>query len=113
MLERSLQPRIKVVQIVCDARSIVAAAEKQLESISFQLPLPCRFHPLKELANQGQVRDLLVEGTHLYFDYLPLIVEDMQGKRFKGPKEVVHEAWVMRYSTPSGDDSNARSVSLA
>ena len=35
----------------------------------------------------------MVEGTHLYFDYLPLIVEDMRGKGFKGPKEVVHDAW--------------------
>ena len=37
--------------------------------------------------------DLEVEGAHLYFDYLPLIVEDMRGKGFKGPKGVVHEAW--------------------
>ena len=38
-------------------------------------------------------RDMVVEGSHLYFDYLPLIVEDMRAKGFKGPKEVVHEAW--------------------
>ncbi len=48
---------------------------------------------------QGKARDnyglraLEAEGSHLYFDYLPFIVEDMQKKGFKGPEELVHEAW--------------------
>ena len=46
----------------------------------------------KSCDNHGH-RDLVAEGTHLYFDYLPLIVEDMRGKGFKGPKEVVQETW--------------------
>ena len=46
----------------------------------------------KPCNNYGH-RDLVVEGSHLYFDYLLLIVEDMRVKGFKGPKEVVHEAW--------------------
>ena len=46
----------------------------------------------KTCDNYGH-RDLVVEGTHLYFDYLPLIVEDMRGQGFKGPKEVVHGGW--------------------
>lgn len=49
--------------------------------------------------NQGKARDnfglrgLEAEGSHLYFDYLPLIVEDMRRKGFEGPEKIVHEAW--------------------
>lgn len=48
---------------------------------------------------QGKARDnyglraLEAEGAHLYFDYLPLIVEDMRRKGFEGPERLVHEAW--------------------
>ena len=48
---------------------------------------------------QGKCRDhyglsgLGAEGTHLYFDYLPLIVADMRTKGFEGPDELVHQAW--------------------
>ena len=50
---------------------------------------------------EGKARDnyglraLEAEGSHLYFDYLPLIVEDMRKKGFKGPDKLVHEAWFM------------------
>lgn len=49
--------------------------------------------------NQGKPRDnyglkaLEAEGAHLYFDYLPLIVEDIRNKGFKGPEKLIHEAW--------------------
>ncbi|KAL9126688.1 MAG: hypothetical protein Q9217_004299 [Psora testacea] len=49
--------------------------------------------------NSGTAREnyglgaLETEGTHLYFDYLPLIVADMRTKGFDGPEELVHEAW--------------------
>ena len=48
---------------------------------------------------EGNARDnyglwpLEAEGAHLYFDYLPLIVEDMRRKGFEGPDKLVHEAW--------------------
>ena len=41
------------------------------------------------------LRDLEAEGAHLYFDNLPLIVEDMRKKGFKGPEKLVHNAWFM------------------
>lgn len=39
------------------------------------------------------LRALEAEGSHLYFDYLPSIVEDMRRKGFKGPEKLVHDAW--------------------
>lgn len=42
--------------------------------------------------NDG-LRALEAEGSHLYFDNLPLIVDDMRRKGFEGPEELVHEAW--------------------
>lgn len=48
---------------------------------------------------EGNARDnyglrvLEAEGSHLYFDNLPLIVDDMRRKGFEGPEELVHEAW--------------------
>ena len=48
---------------------------------------------------EGNARDnyglwpLEAEGAHLYFDYLPLIVEDMRRKGLEGPDKLVHEAW--------------------
>ena len=38
------------------------------------------------------LRLLEAEGAHVYFDYLPLIVEDMRRKGFEGPEKLVHEA---------------------
>lgn len=49
--------------------------------------------------DQGKARDnyglraVEAEGAHLYFDYLPLIVENMRRKGFDGPEKVMHEAW--------------------
>ena len=39
------------------------------------------------------LRPLEAEGAHLYFDYLPLVVEDMRRKGFEGPDKLVHGAW--------------------
>lgn len=39
------------------------------------------------------LRALEAEGSHLYLDNLPLIVDDMRRKGFEGPEELVHEAW--------------------
>lgn len=41
------------------------------------------------------LRALEAEGSHLYFDYSSLIVEDMRKKGFEGPEKVVHDAWFM------------------
>lgn len=43
------------------------------------------------------LRELEAEGAHLYFDYLPLIVEDMRGKDIKAlrPEQLVHDACFM------------------
>ena len=41
------------------------------------------------------LRPLEAEGAHLYFDYLPLIVEDMRRKGYEGPEILVQEAWFM------------------
>ena len=43
------------------------------------------------------LRALESEGSHLYFDYLPRIIEDMRNKGYKGPgsEKLVREAWFM------------------
>ncbi len=41
------------------------------------------------------LRALEAEGSHLYFDYLRLIVKDVGKRGFEGPEKVVHQAWFM------------------
>ena len=60
------------------------------------------------------LRDWVAEGAHIYWDYLPEIVTDMQSKGFEGGANLVHDAWITmmfrafcwwrcHYIVPAGD----------
>ena len=51
-----------------------------------------RIHDGKTRDSFG-MRSIEAEGMHLYFDYLPGVVEKMRRRGFKGQDDLVHEAW--------------------
>ena len=44
--------------------------------------------------NHHGLRDWIAEGAHVYWDYLPRIVNDMREKGFNGDDSLVEEAWI-------------------